>query len=1570
MKKRIASTLLVLAMILTMLPVGAFAAFNDSQNRVIDAESIQVVTEEAGIVTVKGKTTEKHLTSDVAVAIVPELVFNGTETGGMNGTLNPQTISNSNNSAFVNEYVDSTLGEAKYIGSDIPELEAYYNNSNKGEEYYYVPGGTIQQKSQVGVAEGVQEFSVTFDSLLEYAMAHKAYRSYVFFVLDGNKNSISTIYKGEFTLDSNGNILTPLTFTGGTISQTWTVNNPVSADMPGAATGGSGTYTYKITSGSLPAGLELNTSTGEITGTPTVAVAGTTELKVEVGDGTNTISDVSVTIPAVGTASISITADPNTASVIVDKTVDLSGQIIVKDGNDNEVDTANYTVAWSSATTANATVNDKTGVASGVAKGDAAITATLSVAEGQTDNYTLGTSTAQITLNVSEGATNTITVADTQTVTYGDSGKTVLDFIATAGKDSATYASSATDVATVDTSGNLTIKKAGTTTIAITIPAGTYDETYYAKGEASYTLTVDRADLTTAIQGLFFSKVYDGAVTATKSNTEATTVAGVGDEVLTLTTVTGTYNSKDVADDDKVTVSAITLADEDGALVANYKIGDKKLTAGQEATDLSIEATGAITKKAITVTGTASKAYDGTTTLTLANITDTNKEYATSVNSEKVTLTGLTGAAYSSKNVHSSTAAANAGTPTWSGDDNYNITWKLNGAITKKDITIAPAEASFTITKNVEANLAEKAGWAVSGLAANESLALDTDFKLTYSVTDAKGTGLDISGNTVHTDTATAVGSAAATVSVTPGLVANAKTGNYNLTSSAATLTITVSDGKEVAVSGEPQPIVVIGTTGNQDSITDDMVTAATAGLTVTEVGPGTTLTGTWSKPVSVTLNPGSNDVTLTWTCGTAGYQPANKTVKVFLKKQLVATDFEVSAATCDKTYDATATLPAGAQLVVKDDSKAASQALTIDINGQYIVSGSDTAADVAASQSKYILVTGVTTDMSADAYYVLPTIDENFIVGGAKINKAPVTFTLGNNEQTKGSASPVTVTPSIASSGANDVVHDSAHPSGAIMVKYEIPGAPIIVNCDCGAGNTLAHSTDCALAVATCAGTGECAEGHSDANATCPLVTATCDCGADAAVAKDVVHGAGCPCLNKNYDRDTAKCNCGAGNAAATHSDPCSYSSTPTKVWKEWDTDVENAVKAANVGDTFRVVVYVDGDNGTNFAGTTDPTQGTVNEGDETGKITIKSSGGNYSGGGGSSSSGYTVTYRVTNDGKLASGAKSTEKVKKGEKPAGVPAVIADKGMIFLGWSQDGKTVIDPATVEITKNVTFTALYEKGVVVNYKAGAHGKLAQDALDYETVKVGGHPASTPEMVAEEGWYLLGWSLDGESVISIKDLEVEEEITLTALYTDETLSFDKSLSAPYIKGIVDEATGEVYFKPDSTMTRGEMAAIVARTLVSKMDESKTYDVSMYTDVAADAWYAGYIGYLTELGILTGYPDGTFKPDAPIARSEFVAMVIRVDGVVNGEKHFADVAEDYWAAEFINSAAAKGYVDGTGTGAFEPDRSITRAEAVKVMNGVLGWTFSAEGEMLFVDVPETHWAREEIIKASTGK
>lgn len=1180
--------------------------------------------------------------------------------------------------------------------------------------------------------------------------------------------------------------------------------------------------------------------------------------------------------------------------------------------------------------------------------------------------------TAPQELTVSEGATNTITVDDAQTVTYGDSGKKVLDFAATAGKDSATYASSDVNVATMDTSGNLTIKKAGTTTITITIPAGTYGDTYYAKGEASYTLTVDRADLASAIGDLSFSKVYDGDTDADKSNTQATTVAGVGDEALTLTTVTGTYNSKDVADADKVTVSAITLADKDGALVANYKIGDKNLITDQAATDLSIEATGAITKKAITVTGAASKAYDGTTTLVLADITDANKQYATNVNSEKVTLTGLTGAAYSSKNVHSSTAAANAGTPAWSGDDNYTITWNLNGAINKKNITFT-GTTTITATKDVETNIKEKAAFGFNDLVSGETLVEGTDYAVTYGNlggTSIDGVSVPASGS--HTFTATAVGSGA-TMDATATLENTGKANNYNINAgSPLSLTINVSDGKEVAVSGEPQPIVVIGTTGNQDSITDQMVTAATAGLTVTEVGPGTTLTGTWSKPASVTLNPGSNDVTFTWTCGENGYQTATKTVEVFLKKQLAATDFEVSAATCDKTYDATATLPAGAQLVVKDGSKAASQALTIDINGQYIVSDSDTTADVAASQSKYLLVTGVTTDMSANAYYVLPAIDGNFIVGGAKINKAPVTFTLGNNEQTKGSASPVTVTPSIASSGANDVVHDGEHGSGAIIVKYEIPGAPIVVNCGCGAGNALAHSTDCALVAANCAGADECVGGHSDTNANCPLTPGVtiCDCGANAAVAKDVVHGAGCPCLNKSYNHDTAKCNCGAGNAAATHSDLCSYSSTPTKVWKEWDTDVENAIKAANVGDTFRVVVYVDGDNGTNFAGTTDPTLGTVDEGDETGKITIKSSGGNYSGGGGSSSSGYTVTYRVTSDGKLASGAKSTEKVKKGEKPAGVPAVIADKGLIFLGWSQDGKTVIDPATVEITKNVTFTALYEKGVVVNYKAGAHGKLAQDALDYETVKVGGHPTNTPEIVAEEGWYLLGWSLDGETVVSIKDLEVEEEITLTALYTDETLSFDKSLSAPYINGIVDEATGEVYFKPDSTMTRGEMAAIVARTLVSKMDEGKTYDVSMYTDVAADAWYAGYIGYLTELGILTGYPDGTFKPDAPIARSEFVAMVIRVDGVVNGEKHFADVAEDYWAAEFINSAAAKGYVDGTGTGAFEPDRSITRAEAVKVMNGVLGWTFSAEGEMLFVDVPETHWAREEIIKASTGK
>ena len=83
----------------------------------------------------------------------------------------------------------------------------------------------------------------------------------------------------------------------------------------------------------------------------------------------------------------------------------------------------------------------------------------------------------------------------------------------------------------------------------------------------------------------------------------------------------------------------------------------------------------------------------------------------------------------------------------------------------------------------------------------------------------------------------------------------------------------------------------------------------------------------------------------------------------------------------------------------------------------------------------------------------------------------------------------------------------------------------------------------------------------------------------------------------------------------------------------------------------------------------------------------------------------------------------------------------------------------------------------------------------------------------------------------------------------------------------------------FGPTKNMTRGEVATMFARLLTEKMDADKTY-TNTFTDVPADMWCYNYIGYMQQFGIITGYPDGSFRPEAPITRSEFAAIACRFE------------------------------------------------------------------------------------------
>lgn len=164
--------------------------------------------------------------------------------------------------------------------------------------------------------------------------------------------------------------------------------------------------------------------------------------------------------------------------------------------------------------------------------------------------------------------------------------------------------------------------------------------------------------------------------------------------------------------------------------------------------------------------------------------------------------------------------------------------------------------------------------------------------------------------------------------------------------------------------------------------------------------------------------------------------------------------------------------------------------------------------------------------------------------------------------------------------------------------------------------------------------------------------------------------------------------------------------------------------------------------------------------------------------------------------------------------------------------------------------------------------------------------------------------------------------------------------------YIIGYpVDYYTGEATtdqtkkpVRPEGKITRAEVATIYFRMLT---DESRTKfwsQSSGYSDVKTGDWFNNAVSTLSNAGIIAGYEDGSFRPNGYITRAEFATIAARFfDVTYNGKDLFPDIS-GHWAKDYINQAANKGFVNGYEDGTFKPDRNITRAEAVTLVNRTL--------------------------------
>ena len=141
------------------------------------------------------------------------------------------------------------------------------------------------------------------------------------------------------------------------------------------------------------------------------------------------------------------------------------------------------------------------------------------------------------------------------------------------------------------------------------------------------------------------------------------------------------------------------------------------------------------------------------------------------------------------------------------------------------------------------------------------------------------------------------------------------------------------------------------------------------------------------------------------------------------------------------------------------------------------------------------------------------------------------------------------------------------------------------------------------------------------------------------------------------------------------------------------------------------------------------------------------------------------------------------------------------------------------------------------------------------------------------------------------------------------------------------------------PEAPITRAEVATIFFRMLTDESRNEYWSTSNPYPDIAPNDWCNNAISTMTKAGVIQGYTDGYFRPRASITRAEFAAIAVRFFQVVyEGEDLFKDI-DEHWARDYINRAGYANIIQGYEDGTFHPDRNISRAEAVTIVNRVLG-------------------------------
>lgn len=327
--------------------------------------------------------------------------------------------------------------------------------------------------------------------------------------------------------------------------------------------------------------------------------------------------------------------------------------------------------------------------------------------------------------------------------------------------------------------------------------------------------------------------------------------------------------------------------------------------------------------------------------------------------------------------------------------------------------------------------------------------------------------------------------------------------------------------------------------------------------------------------------------------------------------------------------------------------------------------------------------------------------------------------------------------------------------------------------------------------------------------------------------------------------------------------------------------------------------------------------------------KIEITSS--NHGGGGGGGGGGNSLSIKYENaDGTAGKDVSKIEAPAESDPVDLIAVFVTKPAYPTVIWTSDNESV---ATVDENGIVKFIG---EGTAIITAQSKTNKTLKDTVTITVTKAVATPTPKPANPTPEP-------------------------------TKEPSIITKTMLNPYIVGYDDNVFG-----PELPISREEVSAIFARLIANNIYMDKEYDTS-FPDVG-EGWSKDYIGYLEKFSVVTGYEDGTFRPQNYITRAEMAVMMAKAEGydisgyMSSDELAYPDVDEGYseWAVKAIKYLTDRGIMEGYPDGTFGPNRPITRAETVATVNRVLADMTVGNIEVLPSDMTEAHWAYNDVVFA----